>query len=67
MPMSARQLSNRLREFGIVSNTIRLGATTAKGYMFTDFGDAFNRYLPSTTVASVTTTQTMDDGALRVT
>lgn len=65
--MTARQLSNRLREFGIVSNTIRFGSTTAKGYMFADFGDAFNRYLPSTTASSVTASQTTDRAASSVT
>jgi len=49
-----RQVANRLREFGIISNTIRIGMTTAKGYMKYQFIDAFARYL---TPASVTTSQ----------
>jgi putative DNA primase/helicase len=62
-PITPRQLANRLREFGIISNTIRLDPnTTAKGYMFSDFGDAFNRYLPSTSVSNVTTSQATNDG-----
>ena len=62
-PITPRQLANRLREFGIISNTIRLDpTTTAKGYMFSDFGDVFNRYLPTTAVSSVTTSQATDDG-----
>src|SRR3990167_6217495 len=41
--ITPRQLANRLREFGIISNTIRLDpTTTAKGYMVSHFGDAFN-------------------------
>lgn len=61
-PITPRQLANRLREFGVISNTIRLDpTTTAKGYMFSDFGDAFNRYLPATAVSNVTTSQATDD------
>lgn len=45
--ITPRQLANRLREFGIVSNTIRLGTTTAKGYFFLQFADAFEWYLAS--------------------
>lgn len=53
--ITPRQIATRLREFGIVSQTIRLGITTAKGYLFLQFADAFNRYVyPS----SVTTSQT---------
>jgi putative DNA primase/helicase len=40
-----RQVVNRLREFGIVSNTIRIGVMTAKGYSKLQFADAFARYL----------------------
>lgn len=40
-----RQVASRLREFGIISNTIRIGMTTAKGYMKNQFIDVFTRYL----------------------
>lgn len=40
-----RQVAGRLREFGIISNTIRIGVTTAKGYMKNQFTDVFTRYL----------------------
>lgn len=41
-----RQVASRLREFGIISNTIRIGITTAKGYLKSQFTDAFARYIP---------------------
>lgn len=40
-----RQVATRLREFGIISNTIRIGVLTAKGYLKSHFIDAFARYL----------------------
>ena len=40
-----RQVANRLREFGIISNTIRIGIITAKGYSKLQFIDAFTRYI----------------------
>lgn len=42
-----RQIANRLKEFGIASHTIRMGFTTAKGYLKSQFSDAFARYLTS--------------------
>jgi hypothetical protein len=42
--MTARQLANRMRSFGIRSTTIRFGNETAKGYLLEDMVDAFNRY-----------------------
>jgi Protein of unknown function (DUF3631) len=48
-PISGRQLAKRLRDFGITPNqTIRVGAKTAKGYCFSQFFDAFTRYLSVT-------------------
>jgi len=55
--ITPRQIASRLKEFGIVSNTIRMGATTAKGYMFLQFADAFARYLSVS--SSVTTSQSV--------
>lgn len=60
--MTARQLSNRLKEFKIVSGTIRLSFDmTKKGYYLKSFEDAFQRYIPSSPSSplfpSVTTTQ----------
>lgn len=45
-PMSPRQLSAKLAEFGIKSKDIRIGSTNKKGYDRADFSDAFGRYLP---------------------
>lgn len=57
LPIKPRQVANRLREFGIISNTIRIGALTAKGYFKTQFSDAFARYLNTSSKTNVTTSQ----------
>jgi hypothetical protein len=44
-PITPNQLGKRLGEFGIKSNTIRVGVRTAKGYLVTQFAEAFDRYL----------------------
>lgn len=45
-PLSPRQLSKRLSEYGINSKNIRLGAyETLKGFELSQFADAFARYL----------------------
>lgn len=46
-PMTDRQLSDRLKLFGIRSRSLRDGAKTAKGYLRQHFEDAFARYLPA--------------------
>ncbi|MCC2636870.1 MAG: hypothetical protein K0Q68_589 [Moraxellaceae bacterium] len=63
-PMTARQLSARLGEFGVVSGTVRFGTHTAKGYTLDKFTDAFSRYLSSPGVSSVTTSQASNDAGL---
>ncbi len=47
LPMTARQLSDRLRNFGIHSRDIRFDDRKGKGYMAQDFADPFTRYLPA--------------------
>ena len=42
--MTARQLADRMRSFGVQSTTIRFDSETAKGYVVLDMVDAFNRY-----------------------
>lgn len=42
-----RQVTHRLKEFGITSSTLRFGSMTAKGYLKSQFTDAFQRYLPA--------------------
>lgn len=46
LEIKPRQVATRLKEFGIISNTIRIGTMTAKGYLKLHFTDAFARYLP---------------------
>lgn len=43
--ISPWQIANRLKEFGVLSHTIRVGYTTVKGYLKPQFTDAFARYL----------------------
>ncbi|MDI1361957.1 DUF3631 domain-containing protein [Methylotenera sp.] len=44
--LTPRQLSNKLKDYGIASKTIRFSAyETAKGYEASQFNDAFERYL----------------------
>ena len=45
-PLSARQLSTRLSEYGIKSRDLRFDASVLKGYLWTDFEDVCGRYLP---------------------
>jgi hypothetical protein len=48
-----------LAPFGIVPSTKRAGSDTFKGYLYSDFTDAFALYLPDTTV---TASQVNNDG-----
>jgi uncharacterized protein DUF3631 len=65
-PMSVKQLSARLADFGIRSQSIRLpNGKTPKGFHLAQFGDAFSRYLcqPSH-VSSATSPQANGDAGL---
>ena len=44
-PITTTQVAKRLGEYGIYSNTIRLGGRTLKGYQIHKFADAFARYV----------------------
>lgn len=44
--LTPRTLAGFLREFGIRSTTQRISSGTAKGYLASDFADAWTRYLP---------------------
>ncbi|GGP24831.1 DUF3631 domain-containing protein [Silvimonas amylolytica] len=57
-PITAHQLGTHLREFGITSNTVRVGDLTLKGYKREQFDDAFKRYLPVVPPSPVTPSQT---------
>jgi putative DNA primase/helicase len=47
-PISANQLAQQLRRFGIAPHVIRIGDQTPRGYWLDDFKEAFSRYLPGT-------------------
>jgi hypothetical protein len=44
--MTVNNLARALKPFGVTSETIRVGAETAKGYRLAAFTNAFERYLP---------------------
>ncbi len=59
-PMTPRHLANRLADYRITPGTIRIGGTTAKGFLLSDFAETFARYLslsPGTPFPSVTPSQ----------
>lgn len=45
--IDARWLAKRLKPYGVGSTKIRLGETTAKGYLAEHLSDAWSRYLPT--------------------
>jgi hypothetical protein len=47
-PISANQLAQQLRRFGIAPHVIRIGDQTPRGYLLDDFEEVFSRYLPDT-------------------
>lgn len=59
--MTPNSLSKQLKEFDIVSKTIRIGLNTARGYIKDQFKDAFTRYLTlspiDTPIQNATTSQ----------
>jgi Protein of unknown function (DUF3631) len=58
-PITAAALARLLAPFGITSGTKRDGSSTFKGYLLTDFTEAFESYLPNETV---TPSQTNSEG-----
>lgn len=59
--MTPNSLAKQLKEFDIISKSIRIGLNTAKGYLKDQFNDAFTRYLTTLPVepaiTNVTTSQ----------
>src|ERR1041384_1701009 len=56
-PLDESGLAQRLRQYSIKSKTVRVGPTTFKGYLRSDFVDVWARYVhpsPATSVTSVT-------------
>lgn len=54
-PMTARQLSTKLGEFGIKSKDVRIGTTVKRGFDKADFLEVWNRYLASVPPATSAT------------
>ncbi len=67
LSISPRQVAKRLREYGILSHTIRLGVETAKGYTLDQCREAFSRYISPPSELSVTTSQASNHAASAVT
>lgn len=65
-PLTARQLSRRLGEFGIKPKDIKEHFEVRKGYRLEDFSDAFTRYLDGGGKLSATPLPANNDGAFRV-
>jgi putative DNA primase/helicase len=55
--ITPRQVAKRLKEYGILSHTIRIGSETAKGYTREQCREAFSRYLSAPPHLSVTPSQ----------
>jgi Protein of unknown function (DUF3631)/Bifunctional DNA primase/polymerase, N-terminal len=72
--LSQHDLAKALKDFGVVSETVRIGSSTAKGYYRAKLASAFETYLPTRISApqtslgpdsdfeNVTTSQTNNDG-----
>jgi hypothetical protein len=45
-PITDRQLSRRLGEYGVKPKTVRVGTSTPRGYSRADLSDVWRRYLP---------------------
>lgn len=62
-PMTPRHLANRLANYRIAPNTIRIGGMVAKGFLLSAFAETFDRYLslpPDTPFLSVTPLQPVE-------
>lgn len=55
--ITPRQLSNALGKYGIQSKSMRVDGSNVKGYEYSQFEDAWIRYLPSSPISSVTPSQ----------
>ena len=65
-PITQRQLSKRLSEFGIKPKNIKIGGRVLKGYQLEDFSDTFHRYLEKKGSQSATPLPAFNDGAFTV-
>lgn len=63
-PITARQLKNKIEEFGIKSHQVRIGSETGKmGYDRSDFVEAWDRYLSADTPLKTSTSLQPNSGA----
>jgi hypothetical protein len=53
-PLDERRLAYRLKQYGVGPKTIRVGASTCRGYARADLVDLWARYLPPTSETSET-------------
>lgn len=60
-PITQKQVSNRLGEYGISPKQMRIGNENKRGYDIAYFQDTFKRYLSAPSILSVTTLQASDD------
>ncbi|MDN0074023.1 DUF3631 domain-containing protein [Crenobacter sp. SG2303] len=65
-PMTPKQLSNRLKSYGIKPVVIRVGIATPRGYRRDDFQDAFARYLEQPGSLTATAQQANNGAGLSV-
>jgi putative DNA primase/helicase len=59
-PISQNQLSGLLKPYGVTSRSIRTGQDVMRGYLLSDFLDAFDRYLTPQSIPSVPETVISD-------
>lgn len=65
-PITPRQVSKRLGEYGISSTTIRVGLETPKGFRRDMFDEVFSRYLAALPLPYATTPQASSSAGLCV-
>lgn len=58
-PLSANKMARLLKPYGVMPKNIRQGTTVPKGYIKTDFTDAWKRYTPAITGILSATTATL--------
>jgi putative DNA primase/helicase len=63
-PISPNQLANQLKRFGVSPKSIKFGDKTLRGYLLSDFDEAFDRYLPASLVPECNSATTLGEGPL---
>jgi hypothetical protein len=62
-PMTRRQLTTHMNNYGIKSKDVKIGVITKKGYQREQFKDSWKRYVPDNSVSTATTLPTNNGGA----